>query len=440
MSITRYDSMVVSERKRKIRQVMDFLPKDDILTKMLIDAADLHTELGVNEKFLSKINKEIEELSFEINDFLRLGGVSEHEIWNSDRKRYGTTNAFIDNVKARIDKILYLRKIAEHGLRTKSNIDIMKDLMLSASEEKKIKNLMLDKLLFFQKSSGGLQAGYYIFVGEPGAGKTTFTQNAMLEALYNNPKSKAILFTLDDDSEKTIQRLVSYATARKAMSFGATSGLNTKDSLKKYACKINDIPRVISMRGDDSDARLIKKNEIREESFIEIANFIMDERLSIFDRGNVETDREIDHILSEKIDSDTLVFIDATRKIKIDSGIKGLEKDDAVADFVDGIAIKYKVPVLTTHEMTKISDEAKQGGLDWRHAKGSGSYAFNAKYYVFVSLKDRKKFKNGEDRTVKFWIEKNKITDITGDNYYELLGEYNFINPILQEENSDYNL
>jgi hypothetical protein len=124
-----------------------------------------------------------------------------------------------------------------------------------------------------------------------------------------------------------------------------------------------------------------------------------------------------------------MVCVDAALKIEYKpDGLKnGIELEDSRADYLDYIATKYDIPLLTTHEMRKRQATEKSIPPTMEDTKGSGRYGYNAKFGALVYPHDRELWKNNKSSALIFNVDKNKIMERTGKIYMVFERAFNHI-------------
>lgn len=267
---------------------------------------------------------------------------------------------------------------------------------------------------FLSRMTCGLSNGYYVFVGAPNVGKSAVIQNLSMDAL-NNPDSRVLYLSFDDSTDDTIKRLVSRQTFYQCKSGGMIGRYE-----KENATKIYDVR--CECDGD--------KRSILQKAWEDVAGLQMNGRLLIYDRADIKTMDEVEYLIAKekKNPGNLIVCIDACLKIELNERkLRGIEADDYRADFLDYLAIKYKVPLLTTHELRKrnLDDTNTLPTMD--DTKGSGRYGFNAKFGAIVYPTNRPKWKAGLSNHVTCYVDKNKLMDKTGSAWIVFDRAYNFM-------------
>lgn len=237
----------------------------------------------------------------------------------------------------------------------------------------------LDSFPRISKEMDGISPGFYIIAANPHVGKTLLLVSLVRDLLESNPEVKGIYYSLDDSKVSIGYRLLS--------------------------------------------AKLgIPKTAIRKKESIPPAGYVASHihqgrkwldsictRLDVFDAGDEITPNKIKaDIDAHGRGANLFVIIDGLANLSVESrGIR--EAAEERARVIKEVADKYRVPVITTHEVRKVDQNRPDPKLTMDDIKETGKFAFNADAIWLLNKTD-----TGEHpcSRVELAIAKNKISDV----------------------------
>ena len=343
-------------------------------------------------------NAEIEQLDYDIGNLLALG--SQNFSGMSTEEKINTLINEAESFRTRYKK---------HTAQGKTHLEELYD-MLSKSQHKK--EGFTGKLPHFSgyiQSTYGLKPGYSIIAGDSNVGKTAKMLNIAIDYIEYNDDKDVIFITLDDDRSVISQRCISLLTA--------------KHSNLKHAVKINEVDAMQDSPENESQ---------RRRSFMKFNDFVADKRFRCLTKADVQNFSDIKDII-QRSERPIILMTDAVYKMRNWMSYKDtVSNDDALADVLDDIANEFKVHFLTVMNLKK----DRKGSVPTKDdIKGSTNYHYNAKYVGMLYPKDQKDFQSGVDKTVKYFVDKNKMSDYFPRINYDFIKEFSFM-----RELDEYNL
>lgn len=227
----------------------------------------------------------------------------------------------------------------------------------------------------------GLQQGLYIIMAETNIGKTTLALNISLEALIANKDLTLLYFSLDDNRDFIINRIL-------AMNTGLTiNELQYKQTDPKKRDKLSDCYKGLMKLADED--RLILKD------IAEIQNID-------------QLESEVKCHSGKKV----LVTIDGLYNLDIGKTYGGKREENIErANKVKALVDAYQIPIITTAEVRKKPNSGSQNKpptLD--DLMESGKFAYNANL-VWILYRDSKDDSEGSTVSMlKLKYAKNKLS------------------------------
>jgi hypothetical protein len=145
-----------------------------------------------------------------------------------------------------------------------------------------------------------------------------------------------------------------------------------------------------------------EKEAVRHTAHQVFTKFINSGKLSIYDSNSCRNFQHIAKEIEQRKDEKLLVIIDGVLLIDVPGKQYKTEfdKNEYRANELKRMAVKYDIPLLTSHEIIKQKD---QKGYDLSSLKGSGRFGYNANF-VCLLIPDEK-----DKNLVNCDIVKNKI-------------------------------
>jgi DNA primase len=230
------------------------------------------------------------------------------------------------------------------------------------------------------KNLDGIQPGFYVIGGCPDAGKTALMTNLLLDLLSNNPETRAIYSSFDENRELIRSRLMSIWT---------------------------EIPRNKVRKGHDSSLIYAKKKQAHND----LMSFVVSRRLDIKDLSEISDMDELELEIRQKAGDDFLVFIDGLNNLPAgELNLDQAERFKKMKQWAD----TYRVPVFCTANLKKPEGKTKRSTLP--DAQEIGDYGFPASAVLLLSENQQEKKARGEDEPVSIVLkfEKNKLSPFRG--------------------------
>ena len=232
-----------------------------------------------------------------------------------------------------------------------------------------------------QENIDGVQPGLYIVGADTSYGKTSFVANLYLDLLQSNRDLTGIYFSLDDNKDIIINRLLAIL-----------SGL-----------PIN----LIQKRIDDETPlkKLIK-------AYIELGELSSNQRLYIYDQADVDHVNKLEAHIKKNLRRKLFVVVDGLFNLDVEEGMDGsirglnIERANALKRLVD----LYQIPLICTAELRKSSkgDSSKIPTPD--DIMETGKFKYNANLILLLYPEDKEAYDNEDKPILKIKYAKNKLS------------------------------
>ena len=235
------------------------------------------------------------------------------------------------------------------------------------------------------KHIDGVQPGLYIIGAETNIGKTAFLTSVFLDLLDSNKEVRGIYFSLDDNKDIIINRLL---------------GIHTElplNSLQKRQNKPHN-----QDKSDNAYNKLIAMSESGKLQILDITEVNHIDTLNSIIRQNAEQ-------------GPLFVAIDGLYNLEVNKA-GGIREDNIErANKLKALVDTYRIPVLTTSEVRKRpSGEGKKTRLTVDDLMETGKFGFNANLVWFLSPDNWEDFKEGAEPTLVLDYGKNKLGPFKG--------------------------
>lgn len=261
-----------------------------------------------------------------------------------------------------------------------------------------------------QMATWGLNAGLYIIGADSQVGKTAILIQIALDILYNNPKSRVHLFSLDDRILKFKQRLVS------CMSYYFSNSIEMSvdsDFAFSRCTHIENGKGVVNPKID----------YFRTQAIDYLKEAVKSERLNIYD-GKYTSDLMSERLEECNKDTDIIIIDGAYR---IDAGGKErMDKEERIVTYLKDLSNEKLCPVFAVKEIKKGDSRGSGTDKNTNQRKRSGYSGDDIRgsvlwdYEPDVQLILEKLGATGEAFTnrIRMKIDKNKIRG------FETISEY----------------
>ena len=235
-----------------------------------------------------------------------------------------------------------------------------------------------------QDNIDGLQPGFYLVGADTSIGKTSFCVNLFLDALGTNKELTGIYFSLDDNKDVVINRILAIY-----------SGI-----------AINRIQKRID---SDKDLKsLLQANSwLREQS--------EKRRLFIYDQSDITDTGDVERKIKRRLNKPLFVVVDGLFNLDVEENADGIrEKNIARANELKKLADIYRIPVICTAELRKSSQgqEGKPPTVD--SIMETGKFKYNANLILLLYPDDMNCYDEHEEAIIKIKYAKNKLSHYRG--------------------------
>lgn len=243
----------------------------------------------------------------------------------------------------------------------------------------------LDKFKDIARKIDGIQPGFYLIGGETNIGKTAFLTNLFLDLLDNNPETKGIYFSLDDNKDIIIERFVSILT-----------GMD-----------INEMKR--KQENVAKERKIIKAYE-------KLKDYARSERLDIKDLSEITHIDSLETEIREWAGDNLFVAIDGLYNLEIGKGYGGIREENIErAQKVKSLVDIYRLPIICTGELRKRTPSQSQKKTPTRDdLMETGKFAYNATVIWLLYPENIKQFEETPEQMLRLKFEKNKLSSFTG--------------------------
>jgi hypothetical protein len=240
----------------------------------------------------------------------------------------------------------------------------------------------LTKFKPLQENIDGVQSGLYIIGADTSLGKTSFCVNLFLDLIETNPELTGIYFSLDDNQDIILNRLLAIQSA----------------------IPINKIQK-----------RLVgNEYSVLEMAYRRLIDLSGDKRLFIYDQSKINHVNDVEKYMRRKLGKPLFVIIDGLFNLDVDedvsSGIR--EKNIARANALKRLADTYRIPVICTAELRKNTKKEanKPPIVDDIMETGKFKYNANLILLIYPEKMDMDIYDNEEDPTIEIKYAKNKLS------------------------------
>ena len=236
----------------------------------------------------------------------------------------------------------------------------------------------------------GIQPGYYVLGADPNVGKTAFIINMAIDLLHTNQQAKVFFYSMDDDRNTIINRMLALLTAIEINS------VQVKQSDPKEQAKLDQAYKYLGELYDRG--RLIVKD--------------------IAELNNVD-DLEIE-IRKIKDKEHLVVFIDGLYNLNVTVETASIREENMErAMRMKEITKTYNIPLFTTAELRKKqSNEDKTKKRTMHDIMETGKYAYNADVIWLLSPENYESYDTEDEPVILLKFDKNKLASFRG--YMEL--------------------
>ena len=247
----------------------------------------------------------------------------------------------------------------------------------------KLLGFPLTKFRNLAENIDGIQPGFYLLGAESNVGKTAVLTNLCLDAMETNPDLQVIYFSLDDSLRYTIYRFLGILTS---MGINEVKKPKLKPSLQPF---------------------LNSKRKV-------LLDYIKNGRLILKD---IESVNHIDQLESEIKKAEDLnnlvVFIDGLYNLEVSESNTIREENIERARKVKYLVDVYRVPIFTTGELRKkTQDQGKDKAPTIHDLMESSKYAYNANIVWMLYGKSEDLRSSMPELTLEY--AKNKLSSFKG--------------------------
>lgn len=269
-------------------------------------------------------------------------------------------------------------------------LDVILDKKWDAeSQRTSLQGFAMNEFRAFCHNTRGIQPGMYVVGADTHTGKTNFVTNVALDLLQSNPMSKILWFSLDDNRNVAINRLLSSIT-------------------------VMPIPEV------QHQQPTVERGQLLAAAYGELKQYAVDNRLWIYDIGKASTMAGIEGIIENKMHQDLVVVMDGLYNAEVDTNHKGILREENIkrANHVKKMADVYNIPIITTGELRKKQKKQEDFTPEISDIMESGKYAYNASCVILLYPESRITFELDPEYRVVAKFVKNKICGFIGEQNF----------------------
>jgi replicative DNA helicase len=272
----------------------------------------------------------------------------------------------------------------------------------------------------------GIQPGLYITAADTNIGKTAFLANLFLDALQANPNLNGLYITLDDSVSSIINRFLTIFTRFNLEKIPKKNDKDSKHNRRLALCQINRLKIKIDRNKKPLffDARETARRELDRLA----ATGRMDiKELSDFDFKNIMGAIE-GYIRSKTArNKEFFIAIDALYNLPVGSDSNDPRMQNITrADQLQDLSKEFDIPILTTAELRKppnlrFKPRDSKNIPTLNDIMESGKYAYNADAVFMLYPENFEKFKSESEPVLIADVQKNKLSDFTGQLHYKFV-------------------
>jgi Replicative DNA helicase len=231
----------------------------------------------------------------------------------------------------------------------------------------------------------GIQPGFYIIGAYTNIGKTALLINIFRDLLDSNDDLSGIYFSLDDNKNVIINRLLARETGIPI------------NQVQWQQNTIDDEKKVLT-------------------AYQKLQTLAREKRLAIYDLSEVTNIKQIEHeIRKEAAGKKLVVAIDGLYNIDLGEGKKygGIREDTIeLGNRVKALVDIHQIPIITTGEVRKKQAGGKEDQPPTLHdLMETGKLGYNANMVWILHPASMDDFKKAEEPVVNLHFEKNKLSE-----------------------------
>jgi DNA primase catalytic core len=226
----------------------------------------------------------------------------------------------------------------------------------------------------------GIQPGFYLLSAETSVGKTACLTNMFIDLILANPDVKGIYFSLDDNRDVIINRLLGFLT---------------------------DIPLNQIQRKQENTTNQMKLVQAYD-SLISLSD---QGRLDIKDLSEVDSISKCEKIIRENVNRPLFVVIDGLYNLEIEGNQSTREMNIDRANRIKTLVDIHKIPVICSGELRKktTGDNSKKPPT-LHDIMETGKLAYNANIVWLLYPKNISSFSTDDEPELVLEFAKNKLS------------------------------
>lgn len=271
-------------------------------------------------------------------------------------------------------------------------------------EENRIEELLgyrLKKFKQIEKDIEGLQSGLYLIGGDSNTGKTAFIINLFLDAIEANSDLYGLYFSLDDNSDVILNRM---------LAMKANLPINSVQK-PKY---LNEVER-----------------KDREKAYKEIQE-MAETRFNLFDISKINKFELLEYHIQRALEENKKIIVAIDGLHNLDTGkeesirVENITRANLIKTLVD----RFNIPILTTVELRKPDTNKRDRRPSLHDINETGKFAYNANIVWLLHNENADELQNeeiGKPVTINLQYAKNKLSHIRADRYLQFFRAKCFI-------------
>lgn len=245
----------------------------------------------------------------------------------------------------------------------------------------------MDKFKTLANHLDGIQKGFYIIGAETSSGKTALATNLFLDVLMTNPETTGLYFSLDDNRNVIINRLL-----------GILSTLNLNQLQRKQPTDI--------------------AQQLLKDAYDTLIQLSTGGRLDIRDISEIHNVKTLEALIKKQKNRENLiVVIDGLYNLEVSDKARSIREDNIErANRIKALVDTYQIPIICTGELRKRGKSKSNGddSPDLADMMETGKFAYNANAVLLLYPENRESYKYDEEPILVVDYGKNKLSSFKG--------------------------
>jgi replicative DNA helicase len=241
----------------------------------------------------------------------------------------------------------------------------------------------LQKFKTLANNIDGVQPGFYVIGAETNVGKTAFLCNLALDLLDSNSDLTGIYFSLDDNKDVILNRVLSIKTG----------------------IPLNQVQRP---QKNDKHIRML------DDGYTYLFKLAEDKRLSVRDSTEISDVADLELEIKRRMNRPLFVVIDGLYNLDVGGTGADMRKENIErANKLKTLADVYRIPVICTGELRK---KERSAGADRAPSiddlMETGKFAYNANLVLLIYPETWEDYNTNDEPILNLKYAKNKLSHV----------------------------